>query len=64
MLEPQCDFVKRNENLKVLYHKIKMNHPDFALNRALDELEQRYIELFSDFLYFTFSYISLIMLNI
>ena len=43
-----------------------MNHPnisDLALNRTLNELEQRYIELFEDFIYFIFSYTSLIMLK-
>ena len=41
-----------------------MTRQDLTLHSALDELEQRYIELFNDILYFTFSYISLIMLNI
>ena len=43
-----------------------MNHPnisDLALNHTLDELELKYIELFADFLYFIFSYTSLIMLK-
>ena len=29
-----------------------MNHSEFALNRTLDELEQRYTELFSRFFIF------------
>ena len=58
--------VKRNENLIIYFKLLKMNHPnisDLALNRTLNELEQRYIELFEDFIYFIFSYTSLIMLK-